>query len=201
MRLQTMSAAAVAALHVCKSSRIDSTCLHILGQNHATHTLFTSFELLHLHCCDLHIQCMEERCPADAPDEWMHIRATFEGVAAEVLQILRSADLATQVEPISYQAADMWAVGLLLVLMLTGGMPFLDPDVTGKSSLSIPDEAERKAFVAKRHEQWVCVWIAVQCFACRYVITRSFMLLLSVNPSLSNVLGALQASGVSRQCS
>ncbi len=40
----------------------------------------------------------------------------------EMLHLLRSADEGTQVEPISYQAADMWAVGLLLVLMLTGGM-------------------------------------------------------------------------------
>ncbi len=31
-----------------------------------------------------------------------------------------------------------------------------DADVTVKSSLSIPDEAERDAFVAKHHEQWVC---------------------------------------------
>jgi serine/threonine protein kinase len=161
----------------------------MLGHSRASHALFTSFELLHLRCCDLHLQCMKERCcHADAPDEWMHIRTTISGVSPEMLHLMRSADEDTQVEPVSYQAADMWAVGLLLVLMLTGETPFTVPDVTGKSSLSIPDEAEMMAFVAKRHEQWVCVWIAVQCFACRFVITRSFMLLLSVNPSLSAVL-------------
>ena len=39
------------------------------------------------------------------------------------------ANQAIQAEPISYQAADMWAVGLLLVDMLTGSTPFLDSDV------------------------------------------------------------------------
>lgn len=190
MQLQAMSAAAVAALNVCKSSPFESNCLRSLGQNHPSHTLSTSFELLHLHCYKLYIQCMKERCPADAPYEWVQIRTSIDNCAPEVLHIMRSAIEATQVEPISYQAADMWAVGLLLVRMLTGGMPFLGPDGTKKSSVSIPDEAERLAFVAKRHEQWVCVWIAIQCFACIYVITGSFMLLLLVNPSLSAVLEA-----------
>ena len=133
---------------------------------------------------------MTERCPADAPHEWMHIRTTIEGVSPEMLHLMRSPELATQVEPVSYQAADMWAVGVLLALMLTGGLLFLDPEATGTSSSSIPDAAERMASVAKRHAQWVCLWIAVQCFACRYVITRSFILLLSVNPILSAVLEA-----------
>ncbi|KAL0022949.1 hypothetical protein WJX77_010811 [Trebouxia sp. C0004] len=39
----------------------------------------------------------------DAPDDWMHIRATFEGVAPEVLHLILSADLPTQVEPISFK--------------------------------------------------------------------------------------------------
>ena len=73
------------------------------------------------------------------------------------------ANQAIQAEPISYQAADMWAVGLLLALMLTGGMPFLDPDVTRKSSSSISDGIERMALAAKRQEHWVCVWTAVHC--------------------------------------
>ena len=133
---------------------------------------------------------MTEGCPADAPHEWMHIRTTVEGVSPELLHLLRSPELATQMEPVSYQAADIWAVGVLLALMLTGGLPFLDHEVTGTSSSSVPNEAERMAFVAKRHEQWVCLWIAVQCFACRYVITRSFILLLSVNHILSAVLEA-----------
>ena len=33
----------------------------------------------------------------------------------------------------------------------------------GKSFWTIADETERRAFVAKRHEQWVCVWTAVDC--------------------------------------
>ena len=94
----------------------------MLGHNHASHALFTSFQLLHLHCYILLIQCMKERCPADAPHKWMHIRATLAGVSPDMLHLMRSADEGTQVEPISYQAADMWAVGLLLVLVLTGGV-------------------------------------------------------------------------------
>jgi serine/threonine protein kinase len=144
---------------------INSTCLHMLGHKHASPTLFASFELLHLHSCNLHLQCVKERGPADASDKWMQIRATIEGMSPELLHLMRSADEATQVEPISYQAADMWAVGLLLVLMLTGGMPFLSPDVAGKTYLSFADEAARKACVAKHHEVWVCVWIVLHCAA------------------------------------
>ena len=93
----------------------------MLGQYHTSHELFTSFELLHLHCCKLHVQCMKERCLAGAPGEWMHIRTTIAGAAPEMLQIVRSAGEGIQVDTVSYQAADMWAVGLLLALMLTGG--------------------------------------------------------------------------------
>ena len=139
---------------------IDSTCLHVLGHNHASPTVFTSFELLHLPCGKLHFQHVEERCPAGASDDWRHIRATIESVSSEVLDMFRSTDQAAQMEPISYQAADMWAVGLLLVLMLTGCTPFSTPHVT---SLSLDDEAERTAFVANCHTQWVCVWTAVHC--------------------------------------
>jgi serine/threonine protein kinase len=131
---------------------------------------------------DFHIRCMNERCSADALGDWIHVRASIEGSAPEVLRLFRSAYEGTQLETISYQAADMWAVGLLLALMLTAGVPVLDPDVTGKSSSSISDEAERMASAAKRLEHWVCNRVAVQYFAC--------MLLLLVNPSLSAVLEA-----------
>ncbi len=118
---------------------------------------------------DFHIQCMKERCTADAPGDWIHVRASIEGSAPEVLCLFRGAYGGIQLQTISYQAADMWAVGLLLALMLTGGVPMLDPDVTGKSPSSISDEAERMAFAAKRLEQWVCNRVAVQYLhACCY---------------------------------
>lgn len=136
-------------------------CLHMLGQHHTRHALFTSFELLHF-CCKRCCECVKERCLADAPGEWMHIRTTIAGVAPEVLQIMRGAFEGTQVEIVSYKAADMWAVGVLLALMLTGGKAFLDPDVTGTPSSSISDEVERMALAAKR-QRWVCLWTAVCC--------------------------------------
>ena len=130
------------------------------GHKLASPTLVTSFELLHVH-----IQCLKERSLADLSNEWMQLRANIESASPELLHMLCSADQANlnQVEHISYQAADMWAVGLLLVLMLTGRMAFLHPDLTGKTSLPVPDETARKDFVAMRHEQWVCVWTAVHC--------------------------------------
>ena len=131
---------------------------------------------------DFHIQCMKERCTADALGDWIHVRASIEGSAPEVLRLFRSAYEGTQLQTISYQAADMWAVGMLLALMLTGEVPMLDPDVTGKSSSSISDEAERMASAATRLEQWVRNRVARQYFAC--------MPLLLVDPSLSAVLEA-----------
>ena len=165
-----LMAAATVALHVLTSST-SQLIQPVFTCWVTSHALLTSFELLHCHCQQLqmqtanglHIQCMKERCPADAPGDWMHIRAAFEGVAPEVLLFFRNDDEAAQVKPISYQAADMWAVGLLLALMLTGGMPFLDPDVTRKSSSSISDGIERMALAAKHQEHWVCVWTAVHC--------------------------------------
>jgi len=140
---------------------IDLTFLHMLGHNHASPTFHCYIFTVAILC----IQCINERGPTDAWNDWVHIRATMEGVSPELLHLMWSADQATQAEPISYQAADMWAVGLLLVLMLTGGMPFLSPDVAGKTYLSFADEAARKACVAKHHEVWVCVWIVLHCAA------------------------------------
>ncbi|DBB13067.1 TPA: hypothetical protein ACH3X3_005799 [Trebouxia sp. C0006] len=65
----------------------------------------------------------------DASNEWMQTRATMECVSPELFHLMFGANQAIQAEPISYQAADMWAVGLLLVDMLTGSTPFLDSDV------------------------------------------------------------------------
>ncbi len=130
----------------------------MLGHKLASPTLITDFELLHVH-----IQCLKEHSLADLSDEWMQIRANIEGASPELLHMMCRGDQANRLEHISCQAADMWAVGLLLVLMLTGRMAFLHPDLTGKTSLPVPDETARKAFVAMRHEQWVCVWTAVHC--------------------------------------
>ena len=138
---------------------IDLTFLPKLGHKHASPTFRCNIFTVAV----LSIQCIKERGPTDAWNDWVHIRANMEGVSPELLRLMFSADEETQVEPISYQAADMWAVGLLLVLMLTGFTPFLDAEVDGKSSKSIADEAERVAFVAKLHKQWVCVWTAVSC--------------------------------------
>ena len=143
------------------ATRHDQSSLPSHAGSHASPTLFTSFELLHLHSCNLHIQCMEQCCPADAAEEWVEIRASIGGMSPEVLCLVHSAGQATLVEPISYQAADMWAAGLLLVLMLTGSTPFLSPDLARKTDLSFADEAARKASVAKCHGQWVCVWITL----------------------------------------
>ena len=104
---------------------IDLTFLHMLGHNHASPT----FHCYIFTVAILRIQCINERGPTDAWNDWVHIRATMEGVSPELLHLIWSADQATQAEPISYQAADMWAVGLLLVDMLTGSTPFLDSDV------------------------------------------------------------------------
>lgn len=136
---------------------IGSTSLHMLGHNLASLTLVTSFELLHVH-----IQCMTEHSLADYSGEWLQVRASIESASPELLLTL-STDQADQLEYISYQAADMWAVGMLLVLMLTGAWPFLHPDMAGNTSLPSPDEITRKAFVTELHEQWVCVWTDVHC--------------------------------------
>jgi len=55
----------------------------------------------------------------------------MECVSPELFHLMFGANQAIQAEPISYQAADMWAVGLLLVDMLTGSTAFLDSDVGG----------------------------------------------------------------------
>ena len=113
----------------------------MLGHNLASLTLVASFELLHVH-----IQCMTEHSLAEYSGEWLQVRASIESASPELLLTL-STDQADQVEHISYQAADMWAVGMLLVLMLTGAWPFLHPDMAGNTSVPLPDEITRKAFV------------------------------------------------------
>ena len=64
---------------------------------------------------------MKERRLAEFPGEWMQLWASIENASPELLHLMLSTDQPDQVEHVSHQAADMWAVGLLLVLMLTGG--------------------------------------------------------------------------------